>query len=125
MQNFLPTTNWFSRALCKRRILVSALWSGDEYADEFDSLQVFFTVRRTCHVFCQIFARYVFALMISVYPQIIVRNVVHLALVGNVGGSTLFSIILLQLFESELALNALQVDTTQLCSRVGLFEPFE
>jgi len=88
--------------------------SRGEYADELDSLQVFFTVRRVCHLFCQILSSRVFTLMISAWPQIIIRDVVHLAIVSNVRGSTVFSIILLQLFQSELPLNVLQVDTTQL-----------
>ena len=56
----------FNKTL-QRRILGSARLavSRGECADEFDSLQVFFTVRRVCHFFCQILPSRVFTLMIS------------------------------------------------------------
>lgn len=72
--------------------------SGGEYADEFDSFEVLFTMRCACHVFCQILARCVFTLMISVRPQVVVRDVVHLALVSDVGRSAFFSIVPFQFF---------------------------
>lgn len=78
--------------------------SRDQDADKGNSFKHVFGMRGTRHVFRQILASNVFALVVTFDPEKIVRNIVYLSFVSNVCWSSIFSIVLLQLIKSELFL---------------------
>gem|GEM_PF-6703729 len=97
----------------------------DEYADQFDSLECFFPVRCVGHLLSQVLSSPMLTLMVSVYPQIVVGNIVDLTFVGYVGWLSIFTIVFLQLFQRELLFSAFQNNTTHSNGAAGYLKLVE